>query len=125
MGNKYSKTSVTGFSLVILSVLIGQFFILNDVMLDVLGRKVFDAVFYPILICLFMTLIAGFVLSILGIVNTKRKKLKGTGISIAAIVISMVELTIIILCFGLLFLIALGEGGSHKPNNISVTATET
>lgn len=42
MGNKYSKASVTGFFLIMLSVLIGQFFIFNDAMFHVLGRDFLD-----------------------------------------------------------------------------------
>lgn len=39
MGNKYSKASVTGFFLIMLSVLIGQFFIFNDAMFHVCGQR--------------------------------------------------------------------------------------
>lgn len=125
MGNKYSKASVTGFFLIMLSVLIGQFFIFNDAMFHVLGRDFFYALFNPLLVCLFLTQIAGFVLSVIGLIKSIRKKLKGKGFSIAAIVISLVELTVIVLCFGILLLTAMGEGSSHKPDNIVVTTTET
>ena len=108
MDKKYSIASVIGFSLMMLSVLIGQFFIFNDSMVHILGRKVFDAVFNPLLICLFATHIAGLVFSIIGLRTAVREKLKGKGFSIATIVIFLIELAIIILIFGLLLMIALG-----------------
>lgn len=108
MGNKYSKASVTGFSFIMLSALIGQFFIFNDGMIRVLGRDVFDAVFNPLLICLFLTHIAGVVLSIVGLVAAVRKKLRGKGFSIAGIVFSILESGVIILCLGLLLMVMFG-----------------
>ncbi len=39
MGKKYSIASVIGFSLMMLSVLIGQFFIFNDSMVHILGER--------------------------------------------------------------------------------------
>ena len=108
MGKKFSIASVIGFSLMMLSVLIGQFFVFNDAMVHALGRKVFDALFNPLLICLFATHITGLVLSIIGLRKAVREKLKGIGFSIATIVIFLVELTVIILCFGLLLMLALG-----------------
>ena len=95
MENKYCKASVTGFSLTMMSVLIGHFFIFNDAMIHV----------FPV---------AGFVLAIIGLKKCIREKLKGKGLSITAIVISVVVLTVTILCFGLILLIALGEGSYHK-----------
>jgi succinate dehydrogenase hydrophobic anchor subunit len=114
MGNKYCKASVTGFSLTMMSVLIGHFFIFNDAMIHVLGREVFDAVYNPLLISLFLLPVAGFVLAIIGLKKCIREKLKGKGLSIAAVVIFVVVLTVTILCFGLVLLIAIGEGSFHK-----------
>lgn len=114
MENKYCKASVTGFSLTMMSVLIGHFFIFNDVMIRVLGREVFDAVYIPLLISLFLLPVAGFVFAIIGLKKCIREKLKGKGLSIAAIVIFVVVLTVTILCFGLVLLIAIGEGSFHK-----------
>ena len=102
MNNKYSKASLTGFLLILLSVFVGMFFILNDGMLHTLGRGVFDALFYPMLICLLLTHIAGFVLSIIGLKKVRREKLKGKGFSIAAIVIFVVESVVIVFCYGFL-----------------------
>lgn len=124
MNNKYSKASVTGFSLIMLSVLIGLFFIFNDRMLHVLGRDVFDSVFTPLLICLFLTHIAGIVLSIVGLKGAARKKLKGKGFSIAGIVIFIIESVIIFLCFGLLFMVAIG-GEKRPADPMPAVTTET
>lgn len=123
MSNKYSKLSIAGFALIILSVIIGQFFIFNNAMVRVLGRDVFDAVFHPLLISLFLTHIAGIVLSITGLVNSIRKKLKGKGFSIAGIVFFIVEAVVIIFCLGILFIVATGE---KKPaETAEYIATET
>ena len=125
MNNKYSKASLTGFLLILLSVFVGMFFILNDGMLHTLGRGVFDALFYPMLICLFLTHIAGFVLSIIGLKKVRREKLKGKGFSIAAIVIFVVESVVIVFCYGFLLVIMIGKRGPAQTDNITFTATET
>ena len=95
MKKKFSKASVIGFSLIMLSVIIGQFFIFNDIMVHELGRKVFDALYPPLLICLFLTHISGIVLSIVGLVNAIRKKLRGIGFSIAGIVFFVIEAVVL------------------------------
>lgn len=124
MKNKFSKASVIGFSLIMLSVIIGQFFIFNDIMVHELGRKVFDALYPPLLICLFLTHISGIVLSIVGLVNAIRKKLRGIGFSIAGIVFFVIEAVVIILILGLLFIIATG-GEMRAAEPISLATYET
>lgn len=121
---EYCKLSIAGFSLTILSVIIGQFFIFNDAMIRDLGRDVFDALWFPLLICLFLTHIAGFALSVAGLIHAIRKKYKGKVFSIVGICIYLVEAAVIFLCFGLLLMVATGERRSPEPQWTAIT-TET
>lgn len=124
MSKKYSKLSIAGFALIILSVIIGQFFIFNDAMIRFLGRDVFDAVFNPLLICLFATHIAGIVLSIIGLINAFRKKLKGKGFSIAGIVFFLIEGVVIVFSLGLLLMVMFGDE-KRPPDYVQTEITET
>ena len=124
MSNKYSRLSIAGFALIILSVIIGQFFIFNDAMIRLLGRDVFDTVFHPLLICLFLTHIAGIVSSIIGLINAIRKKLKGKGFSIAGIVFFLIEAVVIIFCLGILLMFMFGDE-KRPADYVPAATTET
>ena len=109
----YSKAAVAGFVLTLASLVLVNYFVFNDAAIDLLGMELFDMLTYPVVIATFLTNRMGFVFSIIGLVNSKRYKLKGRAYAITGIVIFVIATVIMFLMAAIILLVALG--GEAKP----------
>ena len=108
-GKERSKYSVIGFSLIMASVVMLLFFALNDLMIHLLGRELFDITATVFGISILPVSIAGLVLSIKGLVTASRKKQKGKAFSIVGIVLFIAGAVLALPALYILLLVMFGS----------------
>ena len=109
----YSKAAVAGFVLTLASLVLVNYFVFNDAAIDLLGMELFDMLTYPVIICTFLTNRMGFVFSVIGLVNSKRYKLKGRAYAITGIVIFVIATVIMFMMAAIILFVAIG--GEKRP----------
>ena len=106
---KLSIASVIGFALAIISLILIQFYVFNDAFMRAFSGWVFQRLTTPVNIGIVLSHVGGYVFSILGLRNAKRKKLKGKGFSIAGLIILVLQTALIVIA--LLFLLMIASSG--------------
>ena len=97
MGRSYSKAAVTGFILAVTPVVIYTLVIFADMffrkaILTTINREIILILTDIGVTAFIMSFVAGFVLSIVGLITSIRKRLKGKALAIISLVIYQLEM---------------------------------